>query len=83
MPFGLIYAPAVFKAFVNDVLRDFLNHSVFVNLDDILIFSKNLEEHIVRQVLQRLWENKLFVKQEKYEFHDASVTFLGYILEGG
>ena len=37
----------------------------------------------VWQVLQRLWENKVFVKQEKCEFHIPSVTFLGYILEGG
>ena len=62
-----------------------VNHSIFVYLNDILIFSKNLEEHIVhvRQVLQRLWEDKLFVKQEKCEFHVPSVTFLGYILESG
>ena len=85
MPFGLTNAPAVFQALVNDVLRDFLNHSLFVYLDDIIIFSKNLKEHIVhvRQVLQRLWENKLFVKQEKCEFLVPSVTFLGYILESG
>ena len=70
---------------VNDVLRDFLNHSVFVYLNDILIFSKNLEEHIVhvQEILQRMWENKQFVKQEKCKSHVPSVTFLGYILEGG
>lgn len=85
MPFGLTNAPAVFQALVNEVLRDFFNHSVFTYLDDRLIFSQNLEEHIVhvRQVLQRLCENKLYVKQEKCEFHVPSVTFLGYILEGG
>ena len=47
MPFGS-NAPAVFQALVNDVLRDFLNHSVFVYLEDILIVSQNLEEHIAR-----------------------------------
>ena len=54
MPFGLTNAPAVFQNLVNDVLRDFLNHSVFVYLDDILIFSRNKEEHVqhVRQVFQ-------------------------------
>jgi len=40
MPFGLTSAPAVFQALVNDVLRDFLNHSLFVYLDDILIFLR-------------------------------------------
>ena len=60
MPFGLTNAPAVFQNLVNDVLRYFLNRSVFVYLDDILIFSHNQEEHFqqVRQVLQRLLENK-------------------------
>lgn len=38
MLFGLTNAPAIFQAMVNDVLRDFLNHSVFVYLDDILRF---------------------------------------------
>lgn len=85
MPFGLCNAPAFFQALVNDVLRDYLNVFVFVYLDDILIYSKTLPEHKnhVRQVLQRLLENKLFVKAEKCEFHQQSVTFLGYVLEGG
>lgn len=50
-----------------------------------LIFSKNLEEHRehVWAVLQRLLENKLFVKVEKCEFHSPSVSFLSYILAGG
>nr|CBN81752.1 Pol polyprotein [Dicentrarchus labrax] len=85
MPFGLTNAPAVFQALVNDVLRDMLNRFLFVYLDDILIFSQSQEEHVqhVRQVLQRLLENKLFVKAEKCEFHVTSVSFLGFIIERG
>ena len=85
MPFGLTNAPAVFQALVNDVLRDMLDHYVFVYLDDILIFSKNLKDHIhhVQTVLQRLLENSLFVKTEKCEFHTSSVAFLGYIVGQG
>ncbi|KAK7910478.1 hypothetical protein WMY93_015162 [Mugilogobius chulae] len=85
MPFGLTNAPAVFQALINDVLRDFLNRFVFVYLDDILIFSKTLQEHEqhVRQVLQRLLENKLYVKAEKCEFHARKVSFLGFVVESG
>lgn len=59
---------------------------MFVYLDNILIFfSKTLEEHRshVRAVLQRLLENKLYVKAEKCEFHSRTVSFLGYVLAGG
>ena len=85
MPFGLTNAPAVFQALVNDVLRDLLNRCVFVYLDDILIFSRSKEEHVehVRQVLQRLLENRLYCKAEKCEFHVTSTTFLGFVIEKG
>lgn len=85
MPFGFTNAPAIFEALINDVLRDFLNRFVFVYLDDILIFSRDPQNHQnhVRQVLQRFLENKLFVKAEKCDFHVSSVSFLGYIIETG
>ena len=85
MPFGLTNAPAVFQAFINDVLRDFLNKFVFVYLDDILIFSRSMEDHVqhVKTVLQRLWESELFCKAEKCEFHVDTVSFLGSIIEKG
>ncbi|KAL0146466.1 hypothetical protein M9458_058229 [Cirrhinus mrigala] len=85
MPFGLVNAPAVFQAFINDVLRDTLNKFVFVYLDDILIFSSSYQEHVqhVRQVLQRLLQNRLFIKLEKSEFHVPRVSFLGFIVSKG
>lgn len=46
MPFGLTNAPAVFQALVNDMLRDMLNSFVFVYLDEILIFSPDLQTHV-------------------------------------
>lgn len=55
MPFGLTNGPTVFQALVNDVLRDFINHCVFVYLDDILILADH-EGHVC-QVLQQLLEN--------------------------
>ena len=85
MPFGLANAPSVFQAFVNDVLREMLERFVFVYLDDILIFSSNLEDHKkhVHQVLQALLEAKLFVKAEKCLFHAKTVSFLGFIVSEG
>lgn len=82
MPFGLCNAPAAFQSFVNEILREFLNIFVFVYLDDILIFSPDTETHAVhvRQVLQKLLENQLYVKAEKCDFHAATVSFLGYIV---
>ncbi|KAL0147024.1 hypothetical protein M9458_057548, partial [Cirrhinus mrigala] len=82
MPFGLSNSPAVFQALVNDVLRDMVDQFIYVYLDDILIFSSSLQEHVqhVRRVLQRLLENGLFVKAEKCVFHAQSVPFLGYII---
>lgn len=67
MPFGLCNAPAVFQRFVNDVLREFFNVFMFVYLNDILIFSPDMETHAVhvRRVLRNLLENGLYVKAEK------------------
>ncbi|XP_061520053.1 solute carrier family 22 member 18 isoform X2 [Phycodurus eques] len=70
---------------INDILCDMLNRFVFVYLDDIVIFSRSPDVHHqhVCQVLQRLLENRLFVKPEKCEFHLSSIHFLGYIIAKG
>lgn len=62
MLIGLINTPAVFQSLVNDVLCDSLHRFVFVHIDDILIFSWNMQEHtrFGRIVL----ENHLLVKAE-------------------
>lgn len=82
MPFGLANAPSVFQAFINETLQDILDIFTSAFVDDILIFSKTLEEHIrhVNEVLRRLKANKLFVKLEKCLFHQSSVPFLGHVI---
>lgn len=77
MPFGLTNAPAVFQNLVNDILRDMLNRFIFVYLDDILVFSKNLHEHRqhVLQVLEKLLRYHLLAKAEKCEFHVKTTAF--------
>uniref|UniRef100_A0A3B1IBQ3 Gypsy retrotransposon integrase-like protein 1 n=1 Tax=Astyanax mexicanus TaxID=7994 RepID=A0A3B1IBQ3_ASTMX len=83
MPYGLSGAPSVFQAFVNEVLRDMIDRWVIIYIDDILIYSATLSEHInhVKQVLQRLLHHSLFVKAEKCEFHKDQISFLGYNID--
>ena len=82
MPFGLTNAPATFQQFVNLVFTDMLDVCMVVYLDDILIYSDNMEDHKkhVREVRRRLRQHKLFAKPDKCEFHLDSVEYLRYFL---
>ena len=82
MPFGLANAPAIFQNMINDILREYLDQGVLAYLDDILIYSKNMEEHVglVKKVLQKLKENHLAVAAHKSIFHALEVEFLGHMI---
>ena len=82
MPFGLTNAPSTFQRFVNTVFADMLDITIIVYLDDILIYSDNLEDHKkhVREVLCRLRKYGLYAKPEKCEFHTDTTEYLGYCL---
>lgn len=80
MPFGLTNAPATFQAYVNEALRGLLDDICVAYIDDILIYSNSLEEHVyhVRLVLERLRQYGLYVKLSKCEFSVKMVEFLGF-----
>jgi hypothetical protein len=83
MPFGLTNALAILQHLMNNIIHKFLTDFVICYLDDILIFSKDLEEHEqhVCLVLQKLQDVGLYVKLEKLcIFHQPQVEFLGYII---
>jgi hypothetical protein len=79
LPMGLSGAPATFTAVMNDLFRTQLRKSVVVFLDDILVFSKTWEEHLVhlREVLSLLKEHKFYAKPSKCSFGAESVHFFG------
>ncbi len=80
MPFGLTNALVVFQHLMNNVFREYLDNFVVCYIDDIFIFSNNMEDQEchVCLVLEKLWEVRFYIKLEKCEFHQSEVEFLGY-----
>ena len=82
MPFGLTNAPATFQALVQDILKPLLDICVIVYIDDILIYSRNDQEHVqhIRQVLEILRTHKMYGNMAKCEFFKESVEYLGHVI---
>jgi hypothetical protein len=82
MSFGLTNAPAYFMNLMNKVFMDELDKFIIVFIDDILVYSKSIQEHEqhLRVVLEKLRIHRLYAKFSKCEFCLERVAFLGHIL---
>jgi len=82
MPFGLRNAPSTFQRVINIVLKDLVDRLCVIYLDDILIYSRSVEEHLehLDQVLSRLEEYSLIVNSKKSRFFLREVEYCGFIV---
>jgi len=82
LPFRLTNAPNTFMRLIIQVLHTFIDKFVIVYFDNILIYSKGLDEHIghLRQVLEVLRKESLYANLQKCDFCMDKIIFLGYVV---
>eukprot|EP00253_Pinus_taeda_P012458 PITA_12458 len=80
--FGLTNAPATFMCLMNSIFHPYLDRFVLIFIDDILIYSRTIEEHHehLRMVLQTLREHQLYAKFSKCDFFKEEIQYLGHVI---
>lgn len=84
MPFELTNAPMTFQGLMNTIFQHILRKCVLVFVDDILIYSKTLQEHLshLTKVFSILQQHHLYLKLSKCSFAQQSLEYLGHIISG-
>ncbi|GET67413.1 retroviral-like aspartic protease 1 [Rhizophagus irregularis DAOM 181602=DAOM 197198] len=82
MPFGLKNAPAMFQRTMNKIFKEYLDKFMNVYIDDIIIYSKNWNEHLqhIKIVLEELRKANMMLKLKKCEWAKKNVEYLGHIV---
>jgi hypothetical protein len=77
---GLCNAPSVFQRMMNNIFHKQLHKSVVIYLDDLLIFSKTIDEHLkhLEEVFQIIKQHGLSLKQSKCHFFQRELRLLGF-----
>lgn len=82
MPFGLRNAPSTFQRVMDNILREYIGKICLVYMDDIIVFSTSLQEHMenLSKIFEALRKYNMKVQLDKSEFLQKEVAFLGHIV---
>ena len=82
MPFGLKNAPATFQRLMDNILKGLQEDTCMTYLDDIIVYSVSLEEHLIKlkKVFDRLAQANFKIKLEKCDFMKKELKYLGHVI---